>query len=195
MLFKNNIDKKITVNWLAFKGVLRYNIWVLIKIVIFVLWGFAVLNMSLLYLLKIELKYNFLEKWILLSSIILLNIFFLLFSYTIFSLTIKKRQNEFGILRALGCTRTEIFKLILQESIIIPLISSIIILVIEMIFLLRFKLKICGILNIQYNLIFIKIFLISFILTSILQFLIVFICLFPSAIYFSRLNPYHILRY
>jgi len=195
MLFKKNVDKKITVNWLAFKGVIRYNLWVLIKIMIFVLWGFAILNMSVLYFLKIELKYNFLEKWILLFSVILLNIFFLLFSYTIFSLTLKKRQNEFGILRALGSTRSEIFKLILQESIIIPLISSVIILLIEIIFLFKFKLKICGILNIQYDLVFIKTFLVSFILTLILQFLIVFISLLPSAIYFSRLNPYYILRY
>jgi len=193
MLFKK--FSKISVIWLAFKGIVRYNLWFIVKLIIFVLWGLTLVNIGIFYFLPIDLKYNFLQKWILIISILVLNFIFFLFSYTLFTLTTKKRQNEFAILRSLGATRSEIFKLILQESIIIPLISSILTLFIEIFLLLEFKVKICGILNIHYSIKFIEAFLKSFICVATLEFLIIFICLLPSAIYFARLDPYHILKY
>ncbi|MBN1897430.1 MAG: FtsX-like permease family protein [Spirochaetes bacterium] len=195
MIGKSSLNKKLNITWLAYRDLARNNFWFIMKLVLFLLWGMILINLGILYSLDIKLRYDILEKWVFLLILISLNLAFLLFSYTLFSLTTKKRQDEFGILRSLGARRSEIFHLILQESVIIPVIVSILILVLEIFLLLYYRLEIHSLFNIEYGFAFFLTFGKFFFLNAALQFLIIFFSLFPSALYFSRLDPYYILRY
>jgi len=185
---------KIDINWLSIKGVLRYSGYFLIKILIFTLWGLIILNLIFSHFLNIELKILFPLNLIFILIFFAFNFVFILFAITIFTLTSRIRKEEFGILRALGATRVEVFNLIIKESLFLPIITTILLIILELLFLLYYKLEICGIFKLEYNFNFFKFLFLSAFITFILKIFITGIFLFPIAIYYSRIDPYNILR-
>ncbi len=189
------MSKEIGQFWLGIRDVKRDTFWFILKLLSIVTWGIIILNILFVRLFKIDFHFDIIQASIFNILLYLGNSVLFILIFTIFYLTTKRRQTEFGLLRALGATKSEVFKLILQEGIILPIISSLIILIIELLLILNFKIRICGLLKISYNFAFFKIFFLSFIITVTFQFIIYFIMLLPFAFYFGRKDPYTILRY
>lgn len=186
--------KNINIKWLVFKNFTRSYVWSLIKLIIFTLWGLIIINLSLSFFLKINFSFSQLEKFIIFTMLFIINFLLLLFAITIFILTLKQRNIEFGLLRAVGGTRSEIFNLIMNETLFLPSFSTLLCVIIELFFLLKFKFEICGNLKIVYDFTFFKFLFISLLVAFIFKFVIISISLLPIAIYYSRIDPYKILR-
>ncbi len=186
---------KLTLFWLAEKGLIRFKFLFILKLLIIILWGLLIFNHYIIFTQKIIPIKNNLYTWIVGYQFIFANFLALLFILTITMFTFRLRKDEFGLYRCSGSTRKEIFLLIINESLISSLFSIIIILIIEAFLLYYFRLPILKFLKITLIFPFILELLKAFIFTSIIVLIGLFICYLPFGFYYTFKDPYNIVKY
>ncbi len=188
-------EKKLDILWLSQQGLMRFKSWFLLKLWLIVIWGFTIFNFYSLSTSSIRFTESPLLHFVLIYLFWIINIVLFLFFFTITILTLRLRKSEFGLYRCCGATRLEISTLILNESLLLASIGFIFLLIIEIFFLLYFKLEIAGTLKLAYDGTFFLFIIKNFIFTYLFLFLVLLLCYVPAALYYAFKDPYYIVRY
>lgn len=190
-------EKTSTINllWLSRKGLLRFKSWSFLKMLVVVIWGFALFNFYSAYLLQPRLVSPGLPERMLAALFLILNLVMLLFFVTLAVLTLKIRQTEFGLYRCGGAARGELLSLILNEGLLLAFFSFIALFALQALFLYLFRLEIAGLFRIVFDFKFALFCLKNFILTQALLFIVLLLCYLPLGLYYCLRDPYDIVRY
>lgn len=186
---------KLSLFWLAEKGLIRFKSLFILKLIIIILWGLLIFNLYIIFDQKTILIKNDLYTWILSYYFIFTNFLTILFILIITMFTFRLRKDEFGLYRCSGSTRKEILLLVLSECIILSLLSIIIILLIEVFLLFYFRFHIFEFLKVTLDFPFILQLIKGFTFTSLIVFIGLSICYLPFGFYYAFKDPYNIVKY
>ncbi len=180
---------------LAWIDITRQKLWVSLKILVLLIWDLLFLNFLLITFLNNKF---FTQPYFKTTTLLLFGILtFIVFIFLLLSISLSSyiKRTEFGLLRAIGATRINIFMLILNESLILTILSGLLLLVCEIFLISYFRLELSWILKSGYNLHFFLILLKSIILVVLTKFIFLFLLCFPVSLKYSFSDTYTILRY
>jgi hypothetical protein len=185
----------LNVLWLSRKGLLRFKVTFVLKVFILLVLGFMLYNGFSLSRLQPRLLESGPAERLLVPLFFILNAVLVLFFITLTILTLKLRRSEFGLYRCGGASRRELFSLVLNESLLVALVSFSLLFAIEGTFLYAFRLEIAGLLKVAFTFSFLLSCLTKFILTLLFIFTVLILCYLPLAFFYSFKDPYEIVRY
>jgi len=192
MLLKKSDFNLFTLAW---TDITRQKLWVGLKIAVLLIWDLIFVN----FLLILFLNDNFFtaERFKVTTIILFLVLSLIVFLFLLLSISLSSyiKKTEFGLLRAIGARRIDVFMLILNESLILTVISTVFLMVLELFILFYFRTSFTWILKTGYTFHFFMIFLKSIFFVVITKFLFLFIICFPISLKYSFSDAYTILRY
>ncbi len=189
------LNRNLTLFSLTLTDIVRQKFWVSLKIVVLFIWGLIVNSLFLILSLNPMFFSSYIFKEVVLVLVGILTLITFIFLLVSISLTTKLKSVEFGLFRSIGARRSEIFLLILNESLILTLLSSLFLLIVDIFILFHFRINLTYILKTSYDINFFIIFLKTYFFTIVMKFILLFIICLPIGIRYSFLDPYKIIRY
>ncbi len=187
--------EKLNLLWLAKKGLMRFRLWFILKLITTILWTFFIVNIFMLIQFKFPVFKNNIYAYLSTYLLILINFLSLLLIIIMTTFTLKLRQNELGLYRCCGATRGELLMLILNESIVLNLFSIGIVVILEILFVYKLRFFIFNYFNLIIDFSFILYMIKAFVFSFFYIFSLLFVSYLPFGIYYAYRDPYNIIRY